>query len=61
MAKTTVAKKPTITTYTKEQLLRCKRYINRRDLLGALLTDGARYSFKEVDALLDKYMKGKVN
>ena len=55
-----MAKKPTATKYTKEQLVKSQRYMTRRDLLGALLKDGERYSFSEVDALLVKYMKGKV-
>ena len=58
MAKT---KKPATIKYSKEQLVRSKRYANRRDLLGALLEDSERYSFDEADALLKKYMKGKVN
>ena len=48
-------------TYTKEQLAASKRYANRRDLIRALLEDGKAYTLKEADALIEKYMKGKVN
>lgn len=48
-------------TYTKEQLAASKRYANRRDLIRALLEDGKAYALKEVDALIEQYMKGKVN
>lgn len=58
MAKNTTTK--TAVKYTKEQLIRSARYMKRRDLLSALLEDGERYTFNEVDAMLDKYMKGKV-
>lgn len=49
-----------MTKFSKEQLLRSERYRDRRDLLGVLLKDGKLYSIKETDALLNKFMKGKV-
>lgn len=61
-AKTTNAEKATETaTYKKEQLVASKRYANRRDLIRALLEDGKAYTLNEVDGLIEKYMKGKVN
>ena len=47
--------------YTKEQILGSKKYNNRRDILGVLLTDGVEYTFEDVDSLIEKFMKGKVN
>jgi uncharacterized protein YkuJ len=47
--------------FTREQIFCSKKYENRRDVLGVLLKDGEEYTFDEVDALLDKFMKGKVN
>lgn len=47
--------------FTKEQLLLSKTYINRVDLLNILLKDDVKYSHKEVEQLMDKFMKGKVN
>ena len=38
------------TAFTKAQLVASQRYAHRRDLIGALL----------VDALIEKFMKGKV-
>ncbi|MGY0393973.1 hypothetical protein [Fusobacterium sp. SYSU M8A802] len=43
--------------YSKEQLLKSKKYYNRRDLIGVLLDDKTEYSFTEVDAEIDKFMK----
>lgn len=43
--------------FSKEQLLKSKKYANRRDLLGVLLEEGKEYSFTEVDDLIDKFMK----
>ena len=42
-------------------LLTFDRYRERRDLLGVLLDKDQRYTFSEVDALIDNFMKGKVN
>lgn len=48
-------------TFTKAKILQSKRYSHRVDLLGVLLTDSKAYTFDEVDALIDKFMKkGKV-
>ena len=46
--------------YDKEQLLTAKKYAHRRDALNALLSDGESYTIEEVDALLNKFEKGKV-
>lgn len=43
--------------FSKEQLLKSKKYANRRDLLGVLLKEGEEYSFTEVDNLIDEFMK----
>lgn len=46
--------------YSKEQLTASQRYAARRDLISALLVDGKSYTLNEVDALIEKYLKGKV-
>ncbi len=46
--------------FTKEQLLRSKRYVDRKDLLNALLDGSKLYSIDEADALIADFMKGKV-
>ena len=48
------------TKYKKQELLKAERYRERKDLVGALLKDGREYSLEEVDAVIDKFMKGKV-
>ncbi|MFR3787250.1 MAG: hypothetical protein ACLTWR_08160 [Agathobaculum desmolans] len=46
--------------FSKEQLLTFAKYRERRDLLGVLLEDEQRYTYDEVDALMNDFMKGKV-
>lgn len=58
--KQTEAKTPEAPAFSKEQLLTFGRYRGRRDLLGVLLEDGRRYTYTEVDALVETFMKGKV-
>ena len=57
-AKTTETKQEGM--FTKEQILASKKYSNRRDVLGAILSDDKTYTFEKVDTLLEKFMKGKV-
>lgn len=47
--------------FSKERILGSKKYEYRRDVLGVLLDDDKEYTFDEVDSLLKKFMKGKVN
>lgn len=49
--------KTTESKYSKEQLLKSKKYSNRKDLLEVLLDSTKEYSFTEVDAEIDKFMK----
>lgn len=58
--KKTEPKTPAAPAFTKEQLLAFSKYCGRRDLLGVLLQDNRRYTYAEVDALVDNFMKGKV-
>ncbi len=46
--------------YTKDQLLRSKKYAARRDLLGALLEDGKTYTAAQVDREINQFLKRKV-
>lgn len=46
--------------YTREQVMSSQRYANRRDLVSVLLENGKTYTLAEVDALIDKFMKGAV-
>ena len=47
--------------FTKEQILSSKKYANRKDILGVILSNDKSYTIEQVDSLLDKFMKGKVN
>ena len=47
-------------TYSKESILNSKKYKEKQDLLKVLLKK-EEYSLEEVDNLIDKFLKGKVN
>lgn len=47
--------------FTKAQLMVSNKYANRRDLIGSLLDDNADYTIVQVDTLIEKYLKGKVD
>ena len=55
----TGAKAP-VSKFSKGQILRSKRYGERRDLLSVLLEDKKAYSHAEVEKIIDDFMKGKV-
>ncbi|MEH7342754.1 hypothetical protein V7122_02520 [Bacillus sp. JJ1532] len=44
--------------FSKSQIVKSKRYAVRRDALNALLKDDKKYSFSEVEKILDKFDKG---
>lgn len=48
-------------TFTLSQLLKAKRYADKKDLLNALLNDKGQYTIKQVDDTIEKFLKGKVN
>ena len=50
-----------ILVFNKEQIIRSDRYTLYRDILNVLLEENKQYSIKEVDDLISKFMKGKVN
>lgn len=44
-------------TYTKESIIKSKKYSNRKDLLMTILEDGVKYTFEKVDSLIEEFMK----
>lgn len=46
--------------FDKAQLLTSKKYASRKDLIGVLLAENTTYTTDEVDALIEKYLKGQV-
>ena len=57
---TAAAPAPAEAVYTREQVMSSQRYANRRDLVSVLLENGKTYTLTEVDALINKFMKGAV-
>lgn len=48
-------KKTEVATFTKEQLVKSKTYMDRRDALTVLLEDGKEYSKDEVNEILNGF------
>lgn len=46
--------------FSKEQLLASQRFANSRDLITALLDDGAKYTIEEAEKKIRNFLKGKV-
>ena len=46
--------------FSKEQLLKSKRYQDRVDLLSALLLEEKSYTLEEADAVIENFLKRKV-
>jgi hypothetical protein len=46
--------------FSKGQLMSSKRFLDRRDLLEALLDEKEVYTVKAVEKKIQKYMKGRV-
>ncbi|MCP8385436.1 hypothetical protein NMF90_05340 [Clostridioides difficile] len=44
--------------FTKEQIVNSKKYVNRKDLLNAILEENELYSFLEVEDRINNFMKG---
>lgn len=42
-------------TFEKAQLVGCKRYSNRKDLINELLDDGQKYTFSQVDKMIQDF------
>lgn len=47
--------------FTKQQLVKSKRFEHRKDALNALLDDSKTYTINQAQAVIDKFMKGQVN
>ncbi|WP_277680021.1 hypothetical protein [Gracilibacillus dipsosauri] len=58
MAKKNKEEKAKEVKYTKQQLLKSKRYVNRQDALTALLNDDKTYSHQDVEKILNDFYKG---
>ncbi len=46
--------------FTKEQIAASQRYADRKDLVNAVLADGKKYTFRDVEKTIENYLKGKV-
>ena len=47
-------------TFTKDSLMKSKRFRNECDIVSAILKDDVKYTISEVDTMIAEYMKGKV-
>ena len=46
--------------FEKAQLVGCKKYSGRKDLVNALLDDGQKYTFSQVDKMIQDFDTGDV-
>ena len=53
--------KPVEPKFSKEELLKAKRFHHNHDLVSAILEDGVEYTVAEVEGKIEKFLKGKVN
>ena len=44
--------------YTKAQIYKAKRYMNWKDIITIMLKDDQRYTFNQVDELIEQFLKG---
>jgi hypothetical protein len=47
--------------FSKEQILASNKYANTRDVCTTVIPDDFNGTLNEVDILIEKFMKGKVN
>lgn len=43
--------------FTKEQILKSKKYRDKRDLINALLVNSRPYALSNVDKMIEEFMK----
>ena len=53
---TEVVKAPDL--YTKAQIYKAKRYMNQKDIVAVMLDENKRYTFDQVDKLIEQFLKG---
>lgn len=46
--------------FAKEQLASAERFRDRKDIINTLLSPDKRYSIREAEQMIEKYMKGEV-
>nr|DAU32984.1 MAG TPA: hypothetical protein [Caudoviricetes sp.] len=46
--------------FTKEQLIKSKKYEDKRDILNVILEDEELYSTSKVDDMIREFLKGEV-
>ena len=60
MAKKTIETETSATNYSKRQLIEADKYKHNRDILEALLEEQNKYSHKEVENIIEGFLKGEV-
>ncbi|MCJ7855091.1 hypothetical protein MUJ63_02110 [Lachnospiraceae bacterium NSJ-143] len=47
--------------FSKEQILASRKFSDRKDILSTLLEDKRDYTETEINGIIDRFLKGKVN
>lgn len=53
-------RKTDLPVFSKQDLLRAKRYSDKRDILNALLKDGETYTIEQVDKTIKTFLSKEV-
>ena len=46
--------------FTKSQICEAQKYKTHIDIVSALLEDDKKYTFEQVDKIIDKFLEGRV-
>lgn len=60
MSKKDLEQKRVVPVFSKEQLVQAKRFLKYKDLLNALLNEGIQYSIKDVESMINNFLKKEV-
>ena len=55
-----MAKAENKTVFTKDQLVKAKKFIKYTDLLNALLKEGVQYTVAEAESIVNNFLKKEV-
>lgn len=53
--------KSSVAAFSKKQLLNSEKYAGYKDLLSAVLSEGATYTFDETDKFIEGFLKKEVD
>ena len=55
------ANNSTVAAFSKKQIINSEKYAGYKDLLSAVLSEGATYTFDETDKFIEEFLKKEVD